>query len=172
MRPCAFETLSSTSKAVYRHIKFCHISTGNVNMVACKPEVGNQRKVVCPILNLPIKSNRHFHRLPPQYAVGMVSWCQNFSGSAIWLTNKLRNWTEMYGLKMWLRSKQCNTAANKALSVLGMIKRSFSYISIESFKILYNTYVRPHLEYCVQIWNPYLKKDIECIEKSKEKQQN
>ena len=62
-------------------------------------------------------------------------------------------------------SKQCNTAANKAMSVLGMIKRSFSHISIESFKILYNTYVRPHLEYCVQIWNPYLKKDIECIEK-------
>ena len=46
-----------------------------------------------------------------------------------------------------------------------LIKRSFSYISIESFKILYNTYVRPHLEYCVQIWNPYLKKHIECIDK-------
>jgi len=62
-------------------------------------------------------------------------------------------------------SKQCDTAAIKAMSVLGMIKRSFSYISIESFKILYNTYVRPYLEYCVQIWNPYLKKDIKCIEK-------
>ena len=51
------------------------------------------------------------------------------------------------------------------MSVFGMIKRSFSHISIESFKILYNTYVRPHLECCVQIWNPYLKTDIECIEK-------
>jgi len=46
-----------------------------------------------------------------------------------------------------------------------MIKRSFSHISIESFRILYNTYVRLYLEYCVQIWNPYLKKDIECIER-------
>jgi len=51
------------------------------------------------------------------------------------------------------------------MTVLGMIKRSFSHISTESFKILYNTYVRPHLEYCVQVWNPYLKKDIVCLEK-------
>jgi len=57
-------------------------------------------------------------------------------------------------------SKQCSNAATKAMSVLRMIKRSFSFTGVESFKILYNTYVRPHLEYCVQIWNPYLKKDI------------
>jgi len=60
-------------------------------------------------------------------------------------------------------SKQCRNAANKAMSVLG--KRSFSFIDVESFKVLYNTYVRPHLEYCIQIWNPYLKKDIACLEK-------
>lgn len=79
--------------------------------------------------------------------------CENEKDLGVWISKDLK-WT-----------KQCNTAANKAMSVLGMIKRSFSHISIESFKILYNTYVRPHLEYCVQIWNPYLKKDIECIEK-------
>ena len=79
--------------------------------------------------------------------------CENEKDLGVWISKHLK----------W--SKQWNTAANKAMSVLGMIKRSFSHISIESFKILYNTYVRPHLEYCVQIWNPYLKKDIECIEK-------
>jgi len=52
------------------------------------------------------------------------------------------------------------------MSVMGMIKlRSFTYISIESFKILSNIFVRPHLEHSVQIWNPYLKKDIACLEK-------
>jgi len=79
--------------------------------------------------------------------------CDNEKDLGVWISKDLK----------W--SKQCNTAANKAMSVLGMIKRSFSHIIIESFTILYNTYVRPHLEYCVQIWNPYLKKDIECIEK-------
>jgi len=26
--------------------------------------------------------------------------------------------------------------------------------------MLYKTYIRPHLEYCVPIWNPYLAKNI------------
>ena len=51
------------------------------------------------------------------------------------------------------------------MSVLGIIKRNFNHLNLESFKILYNAYVRPHLEYCVQAWKPYLKKDIECLEK-------
>ena len=51
--------------------------------------------------------------------------CENEKDLGVWITKDLK-WT-----------KQCNTAANKAMSVLGMIKRSFSYISIESFKILY-----------------------------------
>ena len=46
-----------------------------------------------------------------------------------------------------------------------MIKRNFTQLDQHSFVVMYNTYVRPHLEYCAQAWNPYLKKDITCLEK-------
>jgi len=62
-------------------------------------------------------------------------------------------------------SLQCATAANKAMTMLRMIKLNFSRIDCEDFKILYLTYVRPHIEYCVHVWNPHLRKDIDCLEK-------
>jgi len=48
-----------------------------------------------------------------------------------------------------------------AKKILGMIRRAF----IDLFVFLYKTYVRPHLEYCVQLWCPYLAKDINIHEK-------
>ena len=45
---------------------------------------------------------------------------------------------------------QCAKAASKAMSVLGMIGRRFGQIDRESFQLLYKSYVRPHMEYCVQ----------------------
>ena len=48
-------------------------------------------------------------------------------------------------------SMQCSKAANKAMQALGWIKRTFKYITPQSFLILYKTYIRPHLEYCTQL---------------------
>ena len=58
-------------------------------------------------------------------------------------------------------SVHCQKAAANATKILGQIKRSFSRISKDLFIFLYKTYVRPHLEYCVQIWCPYLARDMD-----------
>ncbi|CAF1056009.1 unnamed protein product [Brachionus calyciflorus] len=56
-------------------------------------------------------------------------------------------------------------AVAKANSVLGMLKRTFTFWSIETFEILYTTYFRPHLEYGAPVWNPYRRKEINLLEK-------
>jgi len=48
---------------------------------------------------------------------------------------------------------------------MGMVRRNFRRLDKEDFLLIYKTYIRPHMEYCVQAWSPYLKKDIECLEK-------
>ena len=60
---------------------------------------------------------------------------------------------------------QCVEAAKKAPSAPGIIKRTFSTFEISSFALLYKTYVRCHMGYCVQAWNPYYRKDINILEK-------
>jgi ribonucleases P/MRP protein subunit RPP40 len=62
-------------------------------------------------------------------------------------------------------NKQCNAAASKAMKALGMIKRTFNYLNMELFLVLYGTYVRLHLEYCIQVWAQYNRKDIHLLEK-------
>src|SRR5260221_646351 len=46
-----------------------------------------------------------------------------------------------------------------------MIYRTICYKTKNVILQLYKSLVRPHLEYCVQAWRPYLKKDINPIEK-------
>ena len=49
---------------------------------------------------------------------------------------------------------------NKANSLVGIIRRCFSFIDIDTFKKLYSSFVRPHLEYGQELWSPYLRKYI------------
>ena len=62
-------------------------------------------------------------------------------------------------------SLQCAKAAQKGNQVLGQLLRSFQCREKEVLTQLYKVFVRPHLEYAIQVWCPYLVKDIDILEK-------
>ena len=62
-------------------------------------------------------------------------------------------------------SRQCAVAAQRANWALYQLRRSFASRDPEVLVPLYQMYVRPHLEYCVQAWSPVLVRDEGVIEK-------
>ena len=62
------------------------------------------------------------------------------------------------------QEEQVANAVAKAYKALSILRRTFSCWTPNNSKTLYIAYVRPHLEYAVQAWSPYFKKDIEALE--------
>ena len=52
----------------------------------------------------------------------------------------------------------------KANGLAGMIRRTFSYLDKETFRLLFVSIIRPHLEYGAPIWNTHQKKLVKTIE--------
>ena len=48
---------------------------------------------------------------------------------------------------------------------MGLIRRKVANKSMEGMLILYKTLVRPILDYCIPVWRPYLRKDINKLER-------
>jgi hypothetical protein len=56
-------------------------------------------------------------------------------------------------------------AAEKANQILGLIRRTFTYMDCQLMKQLFTSLVRPHLEYGNVVWHPNSKRDIEILER-------
>ena len=57
--------------------------------------------------------------------------------------------------------KQC---VKKAYRSWWIIRRTFGRLRPKMFNLLFKSYVRPHVEYCPQVWSPYKKGLIKMIE--------
>ena len=65
----------------------------------------------------------------------------------IWCTEDLKPCSKSYA-SSWFAKKVLQT-----------------FFSVDLLTFLYKIYVRPHLEYCIQVWSPYLAKDNDLLEK-------
>ena len=69
-------------------------------------------------------------------------------------------------------SKKCAPSAQKVNHTLGCIKRSVASRVREVILSICSALVRPHLEYCIQMWSPQYRRDkdvLECIQKGETK---
>ncbi|GAB0185659.1 cAMP-dependent protein kinase inhibitor alpha [Grus japonensis] len=64
----------------------------------------------------------------------------------------------------WMRSWQHMLTAQKASHILGCIKTSMTSRSREVILPLYSALMRPHPQYCIQLWGPQHKKDMELLD--------
>ena len=61
-------------------------------------------------------------------------------------------------------AKHIRNKVSQANRLIGLIRITFESLNDEMFTNLYNTLIRPLLEYCVQAWSPHLQKDILLLE--------
>jgi len=49
-------------------------------------------------------------------------------------------------------------------------QKDFKNLDIEDFRLLYKTYIRPRLEFCIQAWSLHFVKDITILEMFRKRQ--
>ena len=61
-------------------------------------------------------------------------------------------------------SEHVASKVRTANAIVGLIRRSCSFLDGTSFKKLSTAFVRPHLEYAQSVWSPHLRKHINMLE--------
>ena len=92
---------------------------------------------------------------------GRLNQCRTYSvnGRALGRVTEQRDLGVQVDSSLKVES-QVDRVVKKAFGMLGFICQNIEYRSWDVLFKLYKTLVRPHLEYCVQFWSPYYRKDI------------
>ena len=105
-------------------------------------------KAKCKVLHVGRGNPKHKHRLGNE-------WIESSAEEDLGvLVDKKLNVT-------W----QCAFAAQKANRILGCIKSSVASRLREVILPLCSALVRPHLQYCIQLWGPQHRKDVELLKR-------
>ena len=83
----------------------------------------------------------------------LLTPCDTFKDLGVIISNDLK------------AENQVAKCVKKANTMLGMKRRTFSYLDKDILLRTYKVFVRPILEYCQQVWSPHLQKDIKDIER-------
>ncbi|PKU45023.1 rna-directed dna polymerase from mobile element jockey-like [Limosa lapponica baueri] len=102
----------------------------------------------CKVLHMCWGNSKHKYRLGRE-------WVEN--------SPEERNLGVLVDKKLSM-SRQCVLTVQKANHIQGCIKRSVNSRSRELILPLYSALVRPHLEYCVQLWSSQHRKDMDLLE--------
>ena len=108
----------------------------------------------CKVMHVGKKENRNNYVL------------KNLNGNTM-----LTETTEERDLGIFIRndlkpSSQRASAAAKASAVMGLERRHFKNMDQADFLIMYMTYIRPKMEYCIQVWFPHLAEDVQLLERT------
>ncbi len=95
-------------------------------------------------------------RVPPL----QLSLATGSLGNSIQVANVVKNLCVLMG-NSFSPSIHCKETASRARRMLFLIRRSFAELSVSAFVALYNTFVRPHLEYAMQACTPNLVADAD-----------
>lgn len=99
-----------------------------------------------------IEINLHLYSNDEQHSVVNLSSCEDEKDIGVFIDDKLNF------------EKHIKTKTGKANQIMGIIRRTFSFMNESIFKQLFKTLVRPHIEYANSVWAPYKLENIRKIE--------
>ena len=106
----------------------------------------------CKVMHMGCNNSEHDYAMVTDQGLKTLQKVDTEKDLGVWISKDLKP------------SVQCGKAAAKAMQALRTVRKTFLSITRSNFHVLYKTFIRPHLEFCIQAWRPYLKKDVQRLE--------